>query len=290
MLKGIIIANQDNGHNEHKVRRFFEEAPKLDIELSLIVNDGTLAKIKDGKTITSIGDCDFVIYLDKDIYLAKLLESNGYKVFNDSSFIKLCDNKILTYISLTNQGINMPETYSAPLIFRGHIEESNYLFLEKIGQDLGYPLVVKRAYGSLGEGVFLANNLDELKDIYSKNFKYPLLFQKYIQNSKGKTYRIIIINGKIFGAFMRINNEDFRSNYGEGASSKKIELNEKERLFAEKIARKLNIKYAGLDVMIDKDGEPTLCEINSNAFFEEFEKVTGLNVAKAYLEMIKNNL
>ena len=289
MLHGIIVCNQTNGHNEHKVKRFLEEAPLLDMELTTVVNDGTVAKIEDGNAIIDL-KCDFIIYLDKDIYLAKLLESKGYKVFNDSNFIRLCDDKILTYISLVNKGINMPKTYSAPLIFDDSLNEGNYNFLTKIGNDLGYPLVVKRAFGSLGQGVFLAHDLDELKKIYSENFNQPLLFQKYIQSSYGKTYRIIIIDGKIFGAFMRVNKSDFRSNFGVTASSQKIKLNEKEASFARKIADLLQIKYAGIDVMFDEKGEPILCEINSNAFFEEFEKVTKLNVAKAYLEMIKNNL
>ena len=289
MLRGIIISNQTNGHNEHKIKRFLEEAPLLDMELSMITNDGTVAKIENGNAVINL-DCDFIIYLDKDIYLAKLLESKGYRVFNDSNFIRLCDDKILTYISLVNKGINMPKTYSAPLIFDDCLNEDNYNFLTKVGNDLGYPLVVKRAFGSLGKGVYLASSLDELKKIYSENFMHPLLFQKYVNSSYGKTYRILIIDGKIFGAFMRINKGDFRSNFGETASSQKIELNEKEAEFAMKIADILKIKYAGIDVMIDENGEPILCEINSNAFFEEFEKVTGLNVAKAYLEMIKSNL
>ena len=289
MLRGIIISNQTNGHNEHKIKRFLEEAPLLDMELYLITNDGTVAKIENGNAIINL-DCDFVIYLDKDIYLAKLLESNGYKVFNDSDFIRLCDDKILTYISLVNKGIKMPKTYSAPLIFDDALNEDNYNFLTKVGNDLGYPLVVKRAFGSLGKGVYLASDLEELKKIYQENFMHPLLFQKYVGSSYGKTYRILIIDGKIFGTFMRINKGDFRSNFGETASSQKVELNEKEVKFAMKIADLLKIKYAGIDVMIDENNEPVLCEINSNAFFEEFEKVTGLNVAKAYLEMIKNNL
>ena len=289
MLHGAIISNQTNGHNEHKIRRFLEESSALGIELSLFTNDGTLAKIENGDVVIDL-KCDFVIYLDKDIYLAKLLESKGYKVFNDSNFIRLCDDKILTYISLVNKGINMPKTYSAPLIFDEEINESNLKFLNKVADDLGYPLVVKRAFGSLGKGVYLAHDLEELKKIYSENFMHPLLFQKYVNSSCGKTYRILIIDGKIFGAFMRINKGDFRSNFGETASSQKIVLNEKEVEFAMKIADLLKIKYAGIDVMIDENDNPVLCEINSNAFFEEFEKVTGLNVAKAYLEMIKNNL
>ena len=65
-----------------------------------------------------------------------------------------------------------------------------------------------------------------------------------------------------------------------------LQNNKKYHEFAQKIADILNIEYAGIDLLDDKNGQPILCEINSNAFFEEFEKVTGLNVAKAYAEMV----
>ncbi len=55
--------------------------------------------------------------------------------------------------------------------------------------------------------------------------------------------------------------------------------------FAEKINQLFNIEYAGLD-LLDNDGELMLCEMNSNAFFEEFENITRLNVAKAVVDMI----
>ena len=48
----------------------------------------------------------------------------------------------------------------------------------------------------------------------------------------------------------------------------------------------MHIEYAGIDLLVYEDDEPILCEINSNAFFEEFEKVTGLNVAEAVRDMV----
>jgi len=288
-MRGVIIINQDNSHNLSKIKRLKEEAALLHLDLDVIVNDGTIAYIdKNGKVITSL-KCDFIIYLDKDYYLAKMLEQAGYTLFNDPKFLKLCDDKMLTYITLSNHGIRMPLTMSAPLIYRDYINEENYLFLDKVIKTIGLPLVVKKVYGSLGEGVYLANNKEELKEIYCKNFMYPLLFQSYVENSKGRSARVIVIDEKIVGAFERYNSKDFRSNYGGSASSRPLTLNKKQEEFVKRIASLLHIKYAGIDLLFDND-EPILCEINSNAFFEEFEKVTGINVAKQYLEMIVNTL
>ena len=73
-------------------------------------------------------------------------------------------------------------------------------------------------------------------------------------------------------------------------SSEKIENSEKYVSFAKKIAEKFKIEYAGIDLLDGENGEPVLCEINSNAFFEEFEKTTKLNVAQAVAKMIKRKI
>ena len=287
-MRGIIIINQDNAHNEYKIKRLYEEAASLNITLETYVNDGSLAKVENGNVITNISG-DFIIYLDKDIYLAKLLEKAGFRLFNKPDFLKLCDDKMLTYITLVNQGIPMPLTMSAPLIYRDKISENNYSFLKKVIENIGLPVVVKRNYGSLGEGVFIANNLEELEDIYSKNFMHPLLFQSYIESSKGRSIRALVIDGKFFGAFERCNSMDFRSNFHDGASAKEVELTPDYLELVNKLTKILDIKYAGIDLLYGKDG-PVLCEINSNAFFEVFEQVTKKNVAKEYLKMILNNV
>ena len=152
--------------------------------------------------------------------------------------------------------------------------------------ELSLPLIVKKVYGSLGEGVFLANNKQELLSIYLQHAHNPILFQEYMPKSKGKSIRVLIIDGKVFGSFIRKNQGDFRSNFGDTAGSEVLQNNEKYHAFAQKIADILEIEYAGIDLLDDQNGQPILCEINSNAFFEEFEKVTSLNVARAYAEMV----
>lgn len=289
MFNGVIIVNQENNyHITDKVGRLLIEAKNLDINLSILVNDGTIAKIDEKGNIITDLKADFIIYLDKDYYLAKLLKEAGYTLFNDPEFLKLCDDKMLTYITLTNQGIAMPKTFAAPLIYH-KLEDKNYLFLKTVSEELGFPLVVKRVYGSLGEGVFLAESMNELMDIYTKNYMFPLLFQSFIDSSKGRSIRVIVIDEQIVGAFERFNEGDFRSNFGRSADSRFIKLDKNYLEFVDKIAKLLHIKYAGIDLLYGKDG-PILCEINSNAFFSEFEKVTNINVSKLFLEMILKNI
>lgn len=284
-MNGLIIVNQTIGHNQYKIDRFKEEFSKRNIKLDVFVNDGTLAVIENSEVRINLPKADFVFYLDKDIYLARLLEKAGYRLFNKADFIKLCDDKMLTFIECSNRGIRMPKTASGPLVYTD-LEESNYKFLDEIVKEIGLPMVVKKVYGSLGEGVYLVKNKEELKELYSSIYRNPIIFQEYIDSSYGQSIRVLIIDGKVFGSFIRKNNGDFRSNFGDTASSKTLVNPAKYDGFAQEIADKLHIEYAGIDILLYKNEEPILCEINSNAFFEEFEKVTGLNVASAIMDMV----
>ena len=288
-MHGLIITNQELGHSEYKIARFKEEFSKLGISLDVLKNDGTLAEIKDNNISLNIPKCDFVIYLDKDIYLARILERAGIRLFNKADFIKMCDDKMLTFIYCSNEGIKMPDTFAGPLVYTS-IENPHLDFLDTVISKLGFPMVVKKVYGSLGDGVFLVNNKNELIELYKQYCHNPILFQRYIASSKGRSIRVIIIDGKPFGAFIRKNSDDFRSNFGTTAGSEKIENPEKYLNFAAKIAEKLNIEYAGIDLLDDENDELVMCEINSNAFFEEFEKTTNLNVAKAFAKMVKRKI
>ena len=250
------------------------------------MNDGTLATIKDNNVVINLPKSDFVIYLDKDFYLAKELEKAGYRLFNKADFIKLCDDKMLTCIECANRGIKMPKTIAGPLFYSKELKEDNLTFLDNIISQLGLPLVLKRVYGSLGVDVHLANTKEELIKLYKANCREPIQFQEYIKSSFGKSMRVIVIDSKVVGGFVRYNTEDFRSNFGTTASAKKAENCDVFFKFAQKIADEFKIEYAGIDLLFDTSNEPILCEINSNAFFEEFEKVTGINVAEKFVDMV----
>ena len=289
-MNGVIIINQEIGHNEYKIKRFKEEFSNLGIELEVLVNDGTLAVIRNSEIESHLPKCDFVIYLDKDIYLARMLEKLGYRLFNRADFIKLCDDKALTNIVCASRGIKMPDTIAGPLFYSPELKEENFKFLDTVIDELGLPLILKRVYGSLGLGVYLINTKEELIEAYKKHCYAPILFQKYVGSSYGVSARVIVIDKKVIGGFIRYNKTDFRSNYGDKSSSRPLKNGDQCFALAEHIANELNVEYAGIDFIFLETGEPILCEINSNAFFEEFEKVTGINVAKEFALMVKRKI
>ena len=285
-MHGLIITNQELGHSRYKIKRLKEEFVKLGVAIDVFANNGTLAMIVDNKIRVRLPRADFIIYLDKDIYLAKELEKIGYRLFNKPDFIKLCDDKMLTNIAVANSDIKTPKTIAGPLFYSKRLHKENLTFLDTVIHEVGLPLIFKRVYGSLGEGVHLCHTKAEVVQLYKQYCREPIQFQEYIKTSEGRSMRVMVIDEKVVGGFVRFNTADFRSNYGGTASSKKAENTDKYFQFTEKIAKKLKIEYAGIDLLFGYNDEPVLCEINSNAFFEEFEKVTRVNVAKLFAEMI----
>ena len=89
-------------------------AKKLDIKLDLVANDELYSYIENGqatiKTATSLDKPEFILFLDKDIRLAKQLEKLGYRLFNSREVIENCDDKMLTAQILSGHGIQMPKT------------------------------------------------------------------------------------------------------------------------------------------------------------------------------------
>ena len=285
-MRGLIITNQEIGHNKYKIKRLKEEFFKQNVSLDVFVNDGTKAVIRDNNLYVRLPHADFVIYLDKDIYLARELEKAGYRLFNKADFIKMCDDKMLTNIACANKGIRMPRTVAGPLFYSERLKKDNLTFLNQVMHDVGMPMVVKEVYGSLGTGVHLVKTKEELVKLYRSICRKPIQFQEFISSSYGKSMRVLVIDKKVVGGFIRQNVGDFRSNFGSTATSKKAENCEKYFKFAQEIADKFEIEYAGIDLLFGYGDEPILCEINSNAFFEEFERITEINVAKKIADMI----
>ena len=79
----------------------------------------------------------------------------------------------------------------------------------------------------------------------------------------------------------RVSGGDFRSNIAAGGKGRRIELPEQAKDIAEKAAKILALDYCGADILFGKD-KFYLCEVNSNAFFDGIEKVTGVNIAGLY--------
>lgn len=233
-------------------------------------------------------DIDAAIYLDKDIDIARMLESAGVRLFNSANAIAMSDNKMSTHIILSKAGVQSPITIASPLYYRGEDDEH---FIEKTAEAVGLPMVIKECHGSFGAQVYLAESIAEARKIRQKLLGRPHIYQEFISSSVGHDTRVIVIGGKVVAAMRRVNDGDFRSNIELGGKAIKIDnLSEKYSKIAIKSALALGLEYAGIDILDGENGEPIVCEVNSNAYFNAISKVTDIDVAKTYADYIINTL
>lgn len=286
-MKGLIVMNAyPNGEKFYRQsRRIAEEFKGIGIEAEIRRTSEIDAAIRfDGRAEVS-GGFDFAVYLDKDKYLGRILEKTGMRLFNSSEAVERCDDKMLTYLALSDSGIEIPESVSAPLCYTPsvHPDES---FLSRTAARLGFPLVAKKSFGSFGKDVRLIRTMDELRTT-EKDFLYcPHFYQRYLAESAGRDIRVIVIGGRAVAAMeRRAQKGEFRSNIELGGHGVCVGLTESFRLAAEKAAEALQLDYCGVD-LLEAGSKPVLCEVNSNAFFEGMEAATGMNIARLYAEHI----
>ena len=288
-MRGLIIINgYPNGEKFYtQAMRISQALQAVGIETDVMKNGDVYALLKsDGTMQSNIADTyTFAVYLDKDKYLGKILTKIGLRLFNSADSVEICDDKMTTYLSLCHSGVPLIESIPAPLCYTPNAKP-NENFLENIAKSLGFPLVAKKCYGSFGNGVQLVHGMPELKKIEEEWLYVPHIYQRYVRESCGRDIRVIVVGGKAIGGMERVAQAgEFRSNIELGGVGRAVELTEEFAKTAEQAAKYLGLDYCGVDLLETEKG-PIVCEVNSNAFFEGFEKATNINVAKKYAEYI----
>ncbi len=286
-MKGVIFLNPFLVPKEsvHQAERLKEEFNKLGVEIEIVTDGFSRVAIEGDMVSVDLYPPDFAVYLDKDKYLSEVLEKGKLRLFNRHKAVRVCDDKAQTYIALSGNGIKFPKTIFGALCYRADLPIKRE-WAQKIAEELGFPVIIKESFGSMGKGVHKADNIEDLLAIMEKVKLKPHLFQEYLPLRKGVDVRVIVIGGKTVASMERRNQDDFRSNVAQGGCGVKIDLPEKFQIVAESCAEILGLDYCGVDLLYGNDGEPYVCEVNSNAFFGGIEEATGVNVAKLYAEHI----
>ena len=233
---------------------------------------------------------DFVLFWDKDIKLASLLESDGIKVFNSSESIRLCDDKSLTYLKLKNKGIKQPKTFFSPLLYYHNLSENNDI-LNFIINELGLPFVFKECFGSFGKQVSLVNSKSELIEKIKNVDTWPYIMQEFVTSSFGKDLRIYVVGDSVVASMKRENiSGDFRANIEVGSRGTIYNPSDEQKRLVKKVVKELGLSFGGIDLLFGKDNEPIFCEANSNAYFNEINKVTNVKVEDYIFDYILKNI
>lgn len=264
----------------------FDSAKKHGIELKEYNNVNVMMELSKNR----FEKPSFVLFWDKDVKLAKYIESEGIKVFNNSESIFKCDDKSLTYIALRNNNIKQPKTIFSPLIYYHNLSDDND-YINFVVKSLGLPFVFKECFGSFGQQVYLIKDIEDFKNKIRSSDVWPYIMQEFISTSFGRDLRVYVVGNKVIGGMLRENkNGDFRANIELGGEGSKYEINDKQKEMALSVVRSLGLDFAGVDLLFGENEEPILCEVNSNAYFIGFDKATGVNAEDYIFEYILDNI
>jgi ribosomal protein S6--L-glutamate ligase len=156
----------------------------------------------------------------------------------------------------------------------------------------GTPVVIKLLESTQGKGVVLAETFKAASSVIEAflGLNANIIVQEFIKESKAEDIRAFVVDGKVVGAMKRTGVEgDFRSNLHKGGSAQPITLSRKEKSAAIKAAKALNLKIAGVDLLISNRG-PLVIEVNSSPGLEGIEKATGIDIADKIVEYIEKNI
>lgn len=285
-MKSVLIlynAELDFGVFKNQYLSFKKSFEKLGVHADIMPSSEYISALFEigptGKTP------DAVIYLDKDVNGAALLEEKGMKLYNSSECIRLCDDKALTYLTLYKEGLPIPKTVLAPKSYNTSQSEK---WCKKAAKLIGYPVVIKECFGSLGMQVYLANDEEELIGQIKKIGQKPFVLQEFLPKGAGWDLRVIVAGGEVIGAIKRSNMQDFRANAARGGEVSPAKLTKEQEELALRAAEATGAFFAGVDLIMGEEGF-VICEVNSNMLFEAAEKALNLSVSDKIAEKIKKH-
>jgi len=289
-LHGWIVYNGNLGGKFLEHARLFEDsARRLGIDATVVANHSVLSMIAQGNSaLLGVSDRpapDFVLFWDKDLYLARALEQRGVRLYNAASAIALCEDKGRTYQTLADHGVRMPTTVLGPRIdaWSGVVDDRYYEMVEDV---IGFPMVIKESFGSFGSQVYLMEDRAAMRAKIAELGARPFVFQELIASSYGRDLRLQVVGESVVAAMHRTSTQDFRANMGQGATAKPHDPTPEQTEMAVRCAQILGADFAGVDLLFGAGGEPVLCEVNANAHLLNLRECTGINAADAMLAHI----
>lgn len=214
--------------------------------------------------------------------IIRQFEMNGTFTTLSSLALVRSRDKLRSLQILAKSNVGIPRT-----AFARHPGDINNL-IKEVG---GTPLVIKLLESTQGKGVVLAETKKAAVSVIEAFYglEANIIIQEFIKEAKAEDIRAFVVNGKVVGAMKRKGKDgEFRSNLHKGGSAEVVKLTRKERSVAVKAAAALNLKVAGVDMLISERG-PLVIEVNSSPGLEGIEQTTGIDVAGKIIDYIEEN-
>jgi len=272
---------------------------KKHIAKSLFVSkvDETFAYSSDGKSLTKnlrqaiLREYD-VIWLRmppplSDEFLNFLIQSFPCQlIINDPKGIQITGSKkFLTHFSESCPPMQVCESIEDILTFK-----NRFPIVLKPFREYGGKGIVKINGNQVWEGNHLISFEHFIEKIQKTNIEY--LGVKFLKNVSQGDKRIVVVNGQVMGASLRLPAKDsWLCNIAMGGSANFTEADEDEIKIVHQInpiLSKMGIVMYGVDTLVDDDGKRVLSEINTTSIggLPQIAKLTGKPLVEEAVDMI----
>lgn len=282
----VVILTDDPGWHGARLRDAFESRG-VDITFASlrecrfnmdrpgrgVVLRGFEDRLPDGVFVRGVpsGTLEQVVLRLDVLHALKLL---GVPVYNDGRAIERTVDKAMTSFVLANAGISTPETWVTE-------SESEAAAVVRVEIAAGRELVVKPLFGSQGTGLKRIAAVDDLPPGADYDDVYYL--QRYVEsgNVGWHDWRVFVIDGVAVAAMKR-QGKSWITNVSQGGTCAPVDLSEHEdlRALAQKACCALQMDYAGVDLIRDRDGRLHVIEVNGIPAWKGLQSVTQDSIAQ----------
>lgn len=289
------IAILSNGNANYSTKRLREEALKRGHEVDIIKYKHCHATIEQSNPVVRykgeiLSGYDAIIpriassMTRYGSAVVRQFEMQGVFTTASSIAIVRSRDKLRSIQLMSRAGVGIPKT-----VFTRTVND-----IEDLIDDMGgYPVIIKLARGTHGNGVVLAETKKAAKSVMQAFYVMDddgtnILLQEFVQESAGEDIRAFVVGGKVVASMKRQSlDDDFRSNLHQGGEGVSVKLSEDEEKTVKKAAKAMGLSICGVDIMRSNRG-PLVLEVNSSPGFG-IEKVTGRNVAEKIIEYVEQN-
>lgn len=205
--------------------------------------------------------------------LTSHFEALKIPLVNGIQSIILASNQFSTLQHLAASGVAVPDSFFISSL------DAAQTAVNRLG---GYPAIAKKINGRQGEGVFLLECENDAKKVAEAILENGagMLVQRFVPVKGRRDIRVLVIGEKCAGAMALVPpGDEFRANYHLNSSAVTVTLSREMKQIAVKAAKAVGLDIAGVDMMVDQNGNIMVVEVNYSPGFKGLEKTTRLDIA-----------
>lgn len=212
----------------------------------------------------------------KRVAMIEHLESSGTLVVNPTRAHQKTKDKYSMISALAKAGLRVPQIYVTEMAHWAYRASRNFK-----------QIVYKPIVGALGFGSMRFSDIDMAFNAYKQleGLGQPIYLQEYLEKP-GRDIRAFVIGEEVLASIHRIAKAgEWKTNVAQGGVAKTVELPKELEELALKAVERLELIYAGVDIL-ETEQRPVLLEVNASPGWQGLQQATGLDVARQLVRYV----